>query len=183
MSIKGNNFDDPKSESALLDSGVIISLKKNKKHYDTSDIDLSDEKIIVPKKNIKKLIVKVEKIEEKIKKLNVKKYKIENEIEEKILSLMEKDINDKKDTENNTQKEIITKEQIIAFFKKNIKEKEYTQNNENHDGDEGHWIETLINFKPNSNNAPYIGGYEMKKNSKKILFGRRGIKIPYPIIT
>ena len=93
---------------------------------------------------------------------------------------MEKDINDKKDTENNTQKEIITKEQIIAFFKKNIKEKEYTQNNENHDGDEGHWIETLINFKPNSNNAPYIGGYEMKKNSKKILFGRRGIKIPYP---
>ena len=30
MSIKGNNFDDPKSESASLDSGVIISLKKIK---------------------------------------------------------------------------------------------------------------------------------------------------------
>ena len=90
----------------------------------------------------------------------------------------ENDTVDKKDTkkinksnENDTQKEIITKEQIISLFKKNIKGKEYVKNDDNHDGEEGHWLETLMNLTPNSNNAPDIGGYEMKKDSKKISFG------------
>jgi hypothetical protein len=66
---------------------------------------------------------------------------------------------------------ILTKEQIILLFKKNIKGKKYKNNKNKHDGKEGQWLEKLMNLKPNSNNSPDIGGYEMKKDSKKISFG------------
>jgi hypothetical protein len=50
---------------------------------------------------------------------------------------------------------------------KNVKDKEFIKMHEGHDGEEGQWLEKLMNLKLNSNNAPDIGGYEMKKNSKK----------------
>jgi hypothetical protein len=77
----------------------------------------------------------------------------------------------KKSNEIDAKKEIITKEQIISLFKENIKGNEHTKNNDDHDGEEGQWLEKLMNLKPNSKNAPDIGGYEMKKDSKKISFG------------
>lgn len=63
------------------------------------------------------------------------------------------------------------KQDIIDLFNKNIKGKQYMKTDTAHDGDEGHWLEKLMNLKPNSNNEPDIGGYEMKKESKKITFG------------
>jgi len=65
----------------------------------------------------------------------------------------------------------ITKEQIIILFNQNIKGKIFKKNKNNHDGEEGHWIEQLLYIKPNSKNAPDLGGYEIKKDSKKITFG------------
>jgi hypothetical protein len=41
----------------------------------------------------------------------------------------------------------------------------------NHCGSEGHWLERQFGVQANSNNAPDIFGYEMKKQSRKITFG------------
>lgn len=65
----------------------------------------------------------------------------------------------------------ITKEDIIELFNKNIKGKKYVKNKDDHCGSEGHWLEKMMNLNHNSKNAPDIGGYEMKKNSKKITLG------------
>ena len=104
------------------------------------------------------------KIDNKIKKLSDAKKKIDEEIEELNAEKM-----NQKSTKIDATK--ITKKQIIALFKKNIKGKKYEKMNGTHDGSEGHWLESLMNLKHNSDNAPDIGGYEMKKNSQKISFG------------
>lgn len=154
---------------------------KGKKIYNSDNYtDSSNEEKEKIEKEIKKLNDEKEEIEKDIKNLNDKKYKIENEIEQKKSTLKKNDIinkkneirkknktqKNKKSDEINTQKKIITKEQIISLFKKNIKGKEHVKN-DNYDGEEGHWLETLMNLKPNSNNSPDIGGYEMKKKFKK----------------
>ena len=43
--------------------------------------------------------------------------------------------------------------------------------NINHDGKEGHWLETKMGIKHNTKNEPDINGYEMKKFSNKITLG------------
>ena len=63
----------------------------------------------------------------------------------------------------------ITKKQIISLFMNNVKGKKHTTNV--CDADEGQWLEKQMKLKPNSNNAPDIGGYEMKKDARKITFG------------
>lgn len=65
----------------------------------------------------------------------------------------------------------ISKEYIIEMFNNNIKGKLYIKNKEDKNSDEGHWLEKMMNIKPNSSIDADIGGYEMKKNSKKITFG------------
>lgn len=76
---------------------------------------------------------------------------------------------------NNNDKGIntdnINKYEIIELFNKNIKGKKFRRSDITHDGSEGHWLEKSMSLKLNSNNAPDIGGYEMKKSSKKISFG------------
>ena len=67
-------------------------------------------------------------------------------------------------------KDLITKEKIVSLFMENVKEKKYTKKS-NNDGEEGQWLEKKMGLKLNSKNAPDIGGYEMKKDSKKISFG------------
>lgn len=69
----------------------------------------------------------------------------------------------------NTDK--ITKKEIIDLFNKNIKGHKFNKTEKSHDGEEGHWLEKLMNLKPNASNTPDLGGYEMKKDSKKISFG------------
>jgi len=81
--------------------------------------------------------------------------------------IQESKIHNKQNDKNNN----ITKEEIILLFNDNIKGNIYKKNKDTHDGDEGQWLEKLMNLKPNSNNSPDIGGYEMKKDSKKISFG------------
>jgi hypothetical protein len=63
------------------------------------------------------------------------------------------------------------KNKIIQLFNENIRGKIITKNKSEHCGAIGHKLEKLMNIKPNSNNAPDIYGYEMKKNSSKITFG------------
>ncbi len=64
------------------------------------------------------------------------------------------------------------KNKIIELFNKNVKGKKYVKDIAiNHCGGEGHWLEKLMNIKPNSKNEPDINGYEMKKDSTKISFG------------
>ncbi len=65
------------------------------------------------------------------------------------------------------------KYKIIDLFMKNIKSKsiEIQNKNENHDGKEGHWLETQFGIKHNDKNEPDLFGYEMKKSSTKITFG------------
>lgn len=106
-----------------------------------------------------------------IEKLYDEKNKVENEIKilQQRLKKIEILINEK--SKNKIVNETITKEQIICLFKENIKDKKYIKNNNDHDGSEGHWLEKMMNLSLNSNNMPDIGGYEMKKNSKKISFG------------
>lgn len=80
------------------------------------------------------------------------------------------DIDDK--IESTTPTNIITKNDIINLFKKNVKGKKFEKNpSDKNCGSEGHWLEKLMGLKLNSNNAPDIGGFEMKKYSKKISFG------------
>lgn len=115
--------------------------------------DISDE--------IKKLNDEKNRIEMKIKKLIDKKNKIDRQLSND---------NDKKYNKIDIQKNM-TKDQIILLFEKNVKGKIYVKNNDDHCGEEGQWLEKLMNLKINSNNSPDIGGYEMKKDSKKISFG------------
>lgn len=63
------------------------------------------------------------------------------------------------------------KQKIINKFMSNVKGKEIIIKNNRHCGSEGHWLETKMGIKYNSNNEPDIFGYEMKKNSSKITFG------------
>lgn len=65
----------------------------------------------------------------------------------------------------------VSKNEIIELFMTNVRGKKYIKNNAKNDGDEGHWLEKNMHLSLNSNNAPDIGGYEMKKDSKKISFG------------
>jgi DNA-cytosine methyltransferase len=64
--------------------------------------------------------------------------------------------------------------QIINIFKLNVLGKIYNKNNDkkNHNGSEGHWLETQMNITHNGKNAPDIFGYEMKcKTQSYISFG------------
>jgi hypothetical protein len=65
------------------------------------------------------------------------------------------------------------KQYIIDLFNKYVRNKkiDLSTSNKRHNGAEGHWLETQMQIKHNSKNAPDIRGYEMKKNSKKITFG------------
>jgi hypothetical protein len=78
-----------------------------------------------------------------------------------------KDLNVKRDHEKND----VTKNEIIDLFNANVKGKQFIKQNESHDGEEGYWLEKNMNVKINSSNLPDLGGYEMKKDSKKITFG------------
>lgn len=111
---------------------------------------VAELKIILKKlnQNIQKLKLEKKNIIENIKKYSVNKNKTKQE-----------DILENKN---------ITKNEIITLFNNNIKGKKYVKEEKSHDGGEGHWLESNMNLKKNSNNAPDIGGYEMKKESKKI---------------
>ena len=65
------------------------------------------------------------------------------------------------------------KQQIITLFNNNVKGREICLEgqNINHDGKEGHWLETNMGIKHNAKNEPDINGYEMKKSSNKITLG------------
>lgn len=66
------------------------------------------------------------------------------------------------------------KEQIIQRFRTHVKGKDIVvggATNPRHRGREGHWLETAMGVKHNSNNAPDLYGYEMKKESPVISFG------------
>jgi hypothetical protein len=67
----------------------------------------------------------------------------------------------------------INKNEIIKIFNANVKGIEICLKNENknHCGKEGHWLETKMGIKHNSNNTPDIYGYEMKKSSAKTTLG------------
>jgi len=67
----------------------------------------------------------------------------------------------------------IDKQQIITLFNNNVKGREICLEgqNINHDGKEGHWLETKMGIKHNAKNEPDINGYEMKKSSNKITLG------------
>ena len=73
---------------------------------------------------------------------------------------------------NETDKIIDKKQQIIKLFNENVKNKKIIIESKykNCDSAEGYWIETQMGLKHNSDNAPDILGYEMKKDSKKITF-------------
>lgn len=62
------------------------------------------------------------------------------------------------------------KQKIIDLFSKNIKGKKYKQD-KLVCGDEGFWIEKKLGILQNSNNAPDLYGYEIKKKSPKTTFG------------
>ena len=65
------------------------------------------------------------------------------------------------------------KRQIITLFNNNVKGREICLEgcHINHDGKEGHWLETKMGIKHNAKNEPDINGYEMKKYSNKITLG------------
>ena len=67
----------------------------------------------------------------------------------------------------------IDKQQIITLFNNNVKGREICLEgqNINHDGKEGHWLETKMGINHNTKNEPDINGYEMKKSSNKITLG------------
>lgn len=67
-----------------------------------------------------------------------------------------------------------SKKKIVELFNKNVKGKkpDTDASNINHDGKEGHWLETQMNIPHNAANLPDILGYEMKDNTKsKTSFG------------
>lgn len=95
-------------------------------------------------------------ISNKVKNIN----KITNNIVNKIKYVDEKEI------KNNNKKN------IINLFLENVKGKKIVYKNiQQHNGNEGHWLENQMNIPHNSYNKPDIFGFEMKKESKKITFG------------
>jgi hypothetical protein len=74
---------------------------------------------------------------------------------------------------NNQECISIDKQQIITLFNNYIKGVEICvdDQNKNHCGKEGHWLETKMGIKHNSNNEADINGYEMKKSSNKTSLG------------
>jgi hypothetical protein len=60
--------------------------------------------------------------------------------------------------------------EILNLFNKNVLNKEIIleSGDENHDGKIGHWLETQMNLKHNSDNKPDINGYELKTGNTKI---------------
>lgn len=62
-------------------------------------------------------------------------------------------------------------ENIIKLFYSNVKGAIFEKKTK-HDGEEGHFLESLFNIKRNSSPFPDIYGYELKKSSlNKITFG------------
>lgn len=151
-------MSDPKCSSFDSKKNKINKLKKKIKEYEYSDSDDKENEI----EKIKREIISNN---EKILLLQQK-----NSSLEKRLNQLTKNKNEPKDLKN--KEDNTSKNNIIELFNKNIKGKKYIKNNISHDGDEGHWLEKNMNLSLNSNNAPDIGGYEMKKDSKKITFGR-----------
>ena len=67
-----------------------------------------------------------------------------------------------------------SKNKIIELFNKKVRGKKSNtlSSNQNHDGKDGHWLETQMGIKHNGNNAPDIFGFEMKNHtSNKTTFG------------
>lgn len=63
------------------------------------------------------------------------------------------------------------KQIIINRFNEKVRGKKFDKDvNNNHDGEEGHWLEELMDIKPNGNNAPDLLGYEQKQGSIKTTF-------------
>lgn len=108
---------------------------------------------------------------EEIKVLNIERCKIDKEIENLIDARNKIDREIERITKEKDKQENISKQDIIELFRTNIKNKVYKKSKEENDGNEGYWLEKMMKLKPNSNNAPDIGGYEMKKQSNKISFG------------
>lgn len=66
------------------------------------------------------------------------------------------------------------KKEIIDRFIKNVKGRvvDISKANKNHDGKEGHWLETQMDIRHNADNLPDIYGFEMKNTtSSKTTFG------------
>lgn len=99
-------------------------------------------------------------------KMNKETEKVKNK---HLLDNISQSSDNKTKTKNNSDK--ITKEKIVELFLKNIKGNKFDKTLKSHDGEEGHWLEKLMNIKPNARNTSDLGGYEMKKHSKKISFG------------
>lgn len=62
-------------------------------------------------------------------------------------------------------------EEIITRFNTNVRGKIFQRGSITHDGEEGHWIETLMGIKHNAKCESDLFGYEMKKMSSKITLG------------
>lgn len=68
----------------------------------------------------------------------------------------------------------VSKKKILELFNKKIRGKKpnTSDSNVNHDGREGHWLETQMEIAHNAANLPDILGYEMKDNTtSKTSFG------------
>ncbi len=63
------------------------------------------------------------------------------------------------------------KQIIIDLFNKNLKGQKYNVSLKKHHGSEGHFIEKMLDLKPNNHNVSDIYGFEIKKLSNKITFG------------
>ena len=73
--------------------------------------------------------------------------------------------------EQNREMTMNNKELIIQKFNENVRGRSFIQNeNNNHDGNEGHWLEQSMGINPNGVNEPDIHGYEMKKQSLNTTF-------------
>jgi hypothetical protein len=60
---------------------------------------------------------------------------------------------------------------IVELFNTNVKGKKFVrEEHNNHDGEEGHWLEKRMGTAPNGKNEPDLLGYEMKKESSKTTF-------------
>jgi hypothetical protein len=140
--------------------------------------DTKSETISEPDTKCKKKIIKKDK---NMKDDNKNNNKIKKSISKKKLSDISSESDEiskndlkkrnKKRSDKDKDKDKITKEEIIELFLKNIKGNKFDKTVKSHDGEEGQWLEKLMNLKPNASNTPDLGGYEMKKDSKKISFG------------
>ena len=68
------------------------------------------------------------------------------------------------------KKKMYFKIKILRIFNDNVKGKKYEKSNKEHNGEEGHWLESQMGVKPNGKNEPDLYGHEMKKDSPKITF-------------